>query len=94
MPIRNEIKEKQQIRKGFLMRLTEYAGHYRKVTENFLEATKRIVPCKHVHCYNNTDKIMKILQWGRRNMEIKRIKYVGFKKNESDGGKTDIEFWH
>lgn len=20
--------------------------------------------------------------------------YVGFKKNESDGGKTDIELWH
>lgn len=49
MPIRNEIKGKEQIRKGFLMRLTEYAGHYRKVTENFLEATKRTVPGKHAH---------------------------------------------
>ena len=44
------------------MRLTEYAGHYRKVTENFLEATKRTVPGKHAQGYNNTDKTMKTMQ--------------------------------
>lgn len=44
MPIRNEIQGKQQIRMDLLMRLTKHAGHYRKVTENFLEAIKRMFP--------------------------------------------------
>lgn len=45
MPVRNKIQGKPQARKDFLMRLlTKYAGHSRNVTENFLEATKRMFP--------------------------------------------------
>lgn len=67
----------KQIRKSFLIRLTEYTGHYRKVTENSLEATKRMFPANMLIVIATLETIIKIMQKGSRKVEIKRIKYCG-----------------